>query len=191
MAPADAAHRHRRAAERFGRTVLGVADWSVPTPVPQWRARDVVAHLTGWLPPFLASAGGPALSDAHADAIADPVPAWLSQAAAVQRLLEDPDHRATALTDPYLGTMLLAEAIDRFYTTDVVLHTWDLARATGQDDRLDPDWCADVLAGMEPMEDAIRGSGHYGPRVAVSADADAQTRLLGFIGRDPAWQPPG
>ena len=35
------------------------------------------------------------------------------------------------------------------------MHTWDLARATGQDDRLDPDFCAALLAGMEPMEDAI------------------------------------
>ena len=43
---------------------------------------------------------------------------------------------------------------------------------------------------MEPIEDAMRASGQYGPRVAVAADADVQTRLLGFIGRDPAWRPP-
>ena len=83
--------------------------------------------------------------------------------------------------------MPLANAVDQFYTTDVFMHTWDLARATGQDDRLDPDFCAALLAGMEQMEEAIRSSGHYGSRVPVPDDADPQTKLLGFIGRDPAW----
>jgi hypothetical protein len=40
---------------------------------------------------------------------------------------------------------------------------------------------------MEAIEDVIRSSGQYGERVPVPADADAQTRLLGFIGRDPSW----
>ena len=88
-----------------------------------------------------------------------------------------------------MGELPVPDAIDRFYTVDVFMHTWDLARATGQDDRLDPGLCADLLAGMEPMEAVIRGSGQYGPRVPVAAEADAQTRLLGFIGRDPAWSP--
>ena len=37
------------------------------------------------------------------------------------------------------------------------------------------------------MEEVIRSSGQYGARVAVPADADPQTRMLGFIGRDPFW----
>ena len=45
--------------------------------------------------------------------------------------------------------------------------------------------CADLLAGMEPIEELLRSSGQYGPRVPVPDDADVQTRLLGFIGRDP------
>jgi hypothetical protein len=67
------------------------------------------------------------------------------------------------------------------------MHTWDLSRATGQDDRLDPGFCAQLLGGMEQMEEAIRSSGQYGPRVEVPGDSDTQTRLLGFIGRDPFW----
>ena len=38
---------------------------------------------------------------------------------------------------------------------------------------------------MLPMDEVLRGSGHYGPRVEVPDDTDAQTRLLAFIGRDP------
>ena len=65
------------------------------------------------------------------------------------------------------------------------MHTWDLSRATGQDETLDADKCAVMLAGMEPIEDAMRSSGQYGPRVEVPDDADVQTRMLAFIGRNP------
>jgi hypothetical protein len=85
----------------------------------------------------------------------------------------------------HLGEVPLDEAVDRFYTADVFMHTWDLARATGQDEALDPRRCAEMLEGMLPMDEALRSSGHYGPRVEVPDDADAQTRLLAFIGRTP------
>jgi hypothetical protein len=44
---------------------------------------------------------------------------------------------------------------------------------------------------MEAAEDAIRASGEYGERVEVPPDADVQTRLVAFIGRDPLWRPAG
>ncbi|MEJ7666332.1 MAG: hypothetical protein WKG07_45885 [Hymenobacter sp.] len=69
--------------------------------------------------------------------------------------------------------------------TDVFLHTWDLARATGLDERLDPEEVHRLYEGMEPMDEVPRGSGHYGPRVEVPDDADEQTRLIAFIGRRP------
>jgi len=94
------------------------------------------------------------------------------------------------LENPHLGRLPVDQAIDRFYTTDVFLHTWDLARATGQDDRLDPQLCADLLAGMEPIDELLRSSGQYGARVTVPQDAGPQDRLIGFIGRDPAWVAP-
>jgi hypothetical protein len=46
--------------------------------------------------------------------------------------------------------MPLGQAIDMIYTSDVFLHRWDLARATGQDETLDPDKCAAMLEGMLP-----------------------------------------
>ena len=65
------------------------------------------------------------------------------------------------------------------------MHRWDLARATGLDERLDPAICAEMFAGMEPLDDLLRSSGQYGPRVVVPDDADVQTKLLAFIGRTP------
>jgi hypothetical protein len=38
-----------------------------------------------------------------------------------------------------------------------------------------------------PIEDLMRQSGQYGPRVEVPDDADVQTRFIAFIGRDPDW----
>jgi uncharacterized protein (TIGR03086 family) len=84
--------------------------------------------------------------------------------------------------------MPLDVAVDRFYTTDVFMHAWDLARATGQEPGLDPDLSAELVAGMEPIDDLLRSSGQYGPRVPVPDDAPAQDRLAAFIGRDPGWR---
>lgn len=181
--PADPAGRHRAVSAAFTDRVRGTSDWDTPAPVAGWRARDVVGHLVGWFPEFLESATGLAL-DRGPSPEEDPVAAWQVHSGAVQRLLDGPE-ASTPFQHPMVGAMPLPDAVDRFYTTDVFLHTWDLARATGQDERLDPQTCADLLAGMTPIEELLRSSGQYGPRVEVPDDADVQTQLLGFIGRDP------
>ncbi|GAA4234824.1 maleylpyruvate isomerase family mycothiol-dependent enzyme [Actinomadura meridiana] len=183
------AERHREIGLLFTDRVKGTSSWDVPSPVDDWTARDVVRHLTEWFPAFLASgadielAGGPSVDD-------DPVAAWQVHCDAVQALLDDPATADRVLTNPHIGSLPLDRAIDQFYTSDVFMHTWDLARATGQDDRLDAEFCGMLLSGMEPIDDILRSSGQYGPKIAVPDDADAQTRLLGFIGRDPFWTPP-
>ena len=188
MAPSDhPAERHREIAGRFTDRVRGTRSWDAPAPVAGWTARDVVRHLTGWFPAFLASGAGIELIRGPS-VDADPVAAWRVHHDGVQALLDDPAMASRELTNPHIGSLPLETAIDRFYTADVFMHTWDLARATGQDDRLDADFCAMLLGGMEPMEEVLRSSGQYGPRVEVPAGADVQTRLIGFIGRDPNWR---
>lgn len=184
LPPAEA---HRLIVGAFTATVEGVAPaaWEHPAPPAGWTARDVVRHLTEWFPPFLERAAGVALPPGPS-VDDDPVSAWRHQADVIQTVLDDPATSDRRLADPNVGDLPLADAIDRFYTADVFLHRWDLARATGQDETLDPAICAEMLAGMEPMDAALRASGHYGPRVEVPADADVQSRLLAFIGRDPA-----
>ena len=146
----------------------------------------MVQHLTEWLPALLADGAGIELSTG-VRVEEDPAAAWLAHAAAVQALLDDPGTADRLLQNPHLGQLPVDQAIDRFYTTDVFMHTWDLARATGQDDRLDPQLCADLLAGMEPIDELLRSSGQYGARVPVPPDAGPQDQLIGFIGRDPSW----
>jgi uncharacterized protein (TIGR03086 family) len=182
------ADRHREVGERFARVVDGARDWSVPTPVPEWTAVDVLRHLLDWLPGLLAAAAEVRLPPV-ADPEVDPVASWQERHAQVQALREDPDRAGRQVERPF-WTGRLDAMVDAFWTGDVFLHTWDLARATGQDDRLDEATCAEMLVGMEPIEALMRSSGQYGPRVPVPADASVQDRLLGFIGRDPSWRPP-
>jgi len=185
--PTEPAERHRAVAAGFTARVRGTTDWDAPAPVAGWRARDVVAHLVDWFPEFLATATGLTL-DRGPSPEEDPVGAWQVHSDAVQRLLDGPEAE-TAFAHPMVGEMPLPAAVDRFYITDVFMHTWDLARATGQDERLDPQTCEELLAGMEPIDELLRSSGQFGPAVPVPDDADAQTRLLGFIGRDPMPNP--
>ncbi|GIM91895.1 TIGR03086 family metal-binding protein [Paractinoplanes toevensis] len=180
------AERHRTVGATFADRVRGTKDWEAPAPVAGWTARDVVRHLVEWFPGFLAGGTGITLPTGPT-ADDDPVAAWQNQYDTVQALLDDPATEQLVLSNPHLGEVPLDRAIDQFYTSDVFMHTWDLSRATGQDDRLDEGFSAALVGGMEPMEDIIRSSGQYGPRVPVPAGADAQTRLLGFIGRDPFW----
>ena len=188
MSSLDAAERHRRHAGAFTELVRGTRDWEAPAPVEGWTARDVVGHLVEWFPGFLRG-GSDVELPAGPSVAEDPIGAWEAQCDAVQALLDDPATPTKDFTNRHTGDLPLDQAVDRFYTADVFMHTWDLARASGQDGRLDADFCAELLAGMEPIEEIMRSSGQYGARVAVAGDAPAQDRMLGFIGRDPDWRP--
>jgi uncharacterized protein (TIGR03086 family) len=182
------AERHRQIADGFTARVQGAKHWDGPSPVADWTARDVVRHLVEWLPAFLESGSGVKLP-AGPSVDDDPVAAWQHHQAAVQALLDDPATPQLMLENEHIGNVPLDRAIDQFYTSDVFMHTWDLARATGQDDRLDTEMCTMLMSGLEPMDEMLRGSGQYGPRVAVPDDAGVQARMIGFIGRDPYWTP--
>ncbi len=183
---ATAAEAHRATAAEFTATVEAVdpARWDDPAPVDGWSARDVVGHLIEWSESFLGSQTdlvfpeGPAVAD-------DPAAAWRIHTAAMQSALDDPEAADRVYEFDHMGTMALAGVIDMIYTPDVFLHRWDLARATGLDETLDPVRCAAMYEGMLPMDEVLRQSGQYGPRVDVPDDADAQTKLLAFIGRTP------
>lgn len=67
---------------------------------------------------------------------------------------------------------------------DTFIHGWDLARATAQDDRLDPELVEIVYAMFEPHAAELAASGAFGTPVAIETGADTQTRLLAMLGRD-------
>lgn len=181
MSPAD---QHASDAARFAEIAdsAGPEDWDRPSPVAGWTARDVVGHLVEWLPGFL-ERGGVSLPDV--DVASDPAAAWRRRAADVQAVLEEQGTRE--FESPRFGILSVGSAIDRFYTNDVWMHSWDLAKALGREIDLGEERCAQALVAMEPMDDLLREGDQFGPKVPVPDDAPAQDRFLGFIGRDPYW----
>jgi uncharacterized protein (TIGR03086 family) len=157
--------------------------WDNPAPCDGWVARDVVRHLVEWLPAFffgtwdIACAPIPSVDD-------DPAGAWAAVDRAIQSALDDPEI-AGRERETHMGQVTFEATIAMICTSDVLVHTWDLARATGGDETLDPEAVHRLVEGMEPADQAMRDSGHFGPRVAVADDADEQTRLIAFFGRQP------
>jgi uncharacterized protein (TIGR03086 family) len=66
---------------------------------------------------------------------------------------------------------------------DVLVHGWDLAKATGQDTTLDPELVEACWDLAQREADMVRGSGVFGEEVPVPHDAPLQDRLLAFLGR--------
>jgi uncharacterized protein (TIGR03086 family) len=182
----DSAERYRKVAAQFTRRVEAVPDgaWDNPAPCEGWVARDVIRHLVAWLPDhFFGTWGvehtpGPSVDD-------DPAAAWAAVDRSIQAALDDPAIAGAAQASGERGPMTFEASIDMICTPDVLIHTWDLARATGQDDTLDPDEVQGMADAMEPMDKMLRDSGHFGPRVPVPDDADEQTKLIAFTGRQP------
>jgi uncharacterized protein (TIGR03086 family) len=181
MTPAD---RYRANAAAFTERVEAVPAhaWENQSPCEEWTGRDVVRHVVDTSAMFLGYIGqevppGPSVDD-------DPVAAWHIARDAVQRALDDPA-LATREYQGMFGTQTFEEGVARFIGPDLVVHSWDLARATGGDEHLDEDACRDVLAQWAPLAPHMRAPGGFGPEIEAPPGADAQTRLLAFAGRRP------
>ena len=81
------------------------------------------------------------------------------------------------------GEQPFESLVGRLLCADTLIHTWDLARATGQDDRLDEEAAERALDFLTPIDDAIRGPGGFAPKLKAPPGADARARLLAFTGR--------
>ncbi len=175
--------RHRRACAGFARVAHAVPTdaWAAPTPCTDWTARDVVEHIIGFhdfllLRPLGVRAQRPR---------EDPAARWDATSVALFTALDADDvlDRATEL--PGGGTSTPRTMLDAL-TTDVLVHTWDLARATGQPAALDDELCerayAAAIAGT-----FTRAEGMIGPEFVIAPDAPITDKLVAFYGRDPAW----
>lgn len=182
----DPASQWRSIAAEFTDRVQAVADgeWDNPTPCDGWVARDIISHLVEWVPPFL-EAGADVTLDGIPSVDDDPAAAWAHLDGQIRNILDDEAVADQSFDHPQAGKHPLDVAIERFVLGDVFLHTWDLARATGQDETLDSHTVDSMLEGLAAMGDALQESGQYGPPVSVAADADSQTKLLALTGRQP------
>ena len=179
------AERFRRIAAGFTERAAAVSGdgWLRAAPCEGWIARDIVRHLVEWVPAVIGQSGLIFASETSVDV--DPVGAWTLLADTLQAALDDPTVAAREFDAGPPGSVTVEFAIGMMVLGDVLIHTWDLARATGQDEYIDTAIASEMLVGMQPIDDMLRASGQYGPKVAVPADADDQTKLIAFTGRNP------
>jgi len=165
------------------------------TPCPGCAVHNMLGHMAGLAIAFR-DAGrkdlGPTTDTSPNAVVPDIEPGWR------ETLPKALDELAEAWRDPAAwtgvtraGGVSLPGAVAAAVAADeLVVHGWDLARATGQ--AYEPDAVA-LQASYEFLaaaaEEPNRGGGAFGPVVPVSDDAPLLDRVIGLSGRDPGWKP--
>jgi uncharacterized protein (TIGR03086 family) len=186
--PADQAELHRRAVEEFAARVHAVADdqWELPTPCSDWNVRQLVNHLVyenRWTAPLMGGSTIAEVGDRYeGDLLGDkPKAAWDESAEEATRSVQA-EGALERVVDLSSGPTPAGEYVLQLFA-DHLIHGWDLARAIGADERLDPelvDACAAWFVSMEPHYRAVGAIGH---RPELPPGAGAQTSLLAAFGR--------
>lgn len=180
----ETAQRFRSRANQFASHVDAAAgSANTPTPCEGWVVRDVVMHTIETERDFLVGLG---LDVGERPDPTDVATAWRTHADTVTEMLAR-DGVAETPYDGYLGPTTIGATMADFYGWDLIVHGWDIARATGQEWQVsdeDVDWLGSTADGWG---DALRGEGICGPEVPVAPDAPARDRLLARLGRDPHW----
>ncbi|MBV9253740.1 MAG: TIGR03086 family protein [Actinobacteria bacterium] len=162
-----------------------------PTPCSEWDVRGLINHIVGGAFFFAAvaetgkppeGAGGDTdftagdMAENYAQAVKADLAAW-ARPGALEQMCELP-----------FGTMPGQFALSLHFV-DNLTHGWDLARATGQDETLDPELCGAAMAMVEAsISDDIRSTqpgAPFGPKVDVADGAAPHERLVAFLGRHP------
>jgi uncharacterized protein (TIGR03086 family) len=181
---------HDRALAGTRRYVAGVGDtqWSGPTPCDGWDVRELVNHIVSgnfWAGEL---AGGKTIEQVgdrlDGDVLGnDPVAAYDESARAASEAFHAPgamEAPCAVSYGPVPGEVYLGHRY-----IDVLIHGWDVAKATGQDTKLDPELVEACWAVIEPQKDLLLGSGAFGTDHTAPAGADRQAALLAMLGRTP------
>ena len=176
------AERYDRLSAAFASRVAGIRpdQWDHPTPCEDWTVRDLVAHVVDSPHTFVGFIDrevppGPSVDQ-------DPVEAFARGRDTVQGLLRDPATATQTYVGP-LGERTFEWAVDSFLSFDLVVHGWDLARATGQDEAMPPEELDRLERQAREWGEMARAPGVFAQPVEAPEGADDQTRVLAFLGR--------
>ncbi len=187
----DLVELHGRCGRRFAALVAGVGpeQWHDGTPCSEWDVRTLVHHLLyeqRWVPPLLEGLTIEQVGrQFEGDLLVGDASAWPGLlASAIGQA-----HVAVAQPGALDRTVHLSfgDTSGQEYvmqlTADLAIHAWDLARATWQDEALDPGVVALMLPWAEANADLLAASGMFGSRIDTGPGAPDDVRLLGLLGR--------
>jgi uncharacterized protein (TIGR03086 family) len=178
--------------------LLGVDDdeLSAPTPCDEWTVAALLDHLMGLAYGFAQAARKrtdlPGLDGPPPQPSAQHLSRhWRSR---LPVLLED---LASAWKDPAAwtgtatvgGVTMPATAAGTVGMNELIVHGWDLARATGQDYAADPR-TLEVLIEFLSQGPSEGASGQFGPAIPAEPEDDLLDQALALAGRHPSWRPP-
>ena len=162
------------------------------TPCTEWTVQNLITHnikVTGFAHGMLSEnitenameVGGPLPSEG-------PVSALEAGVAKVLEFVKAPGSAATRINTPF-GEMTRGECL-MAPVMDLLVHTWDLAKGTGQNTTLDGSLVGVCFAAFEPQMDGMRqmemdGKHFFGPAVSVPSSGSTQDKLIGMMGRQP------
>jgi uncharacterized protein (TIGR03086 family) len=151
--------------------------WDAPSPCEGWTARQVVAHVVnghrGILamvdrrPPVAADGVGvgPMSGAPPVGPDADLVVAFTRCRDDMLAMLADPVRSATPLPGGPLGPVPVAHAVSVIGSLELLVHTWDLARAVGGDEKLDPEQVERTHTALVPHYEALQRTGAFRPSI--------------------------
>ncbi len=155
-----------------------------PTPCTQWRVRDLINHVVGGNLRFVAIVAGTPPPDRGVDHLGgDPLGAFRSSVKALSEAFAEHDVLSHSYSTPIgdgPGELLVRMRMD-----ELVVHGWDLARATGRSTDLDRELVAEARALFDAAPVIPRGEGRsFGEPKPTPPDATDADRLAAFLGRD-------
>lgn len=173
---------YNTAADGFAAVLNGCGDeLSGQSPCEGWNAKDVIDHVLNGATYYVGAFGGQA-----PEIEGDPATRYAALRAAIVETV-GAVQASGVLDEPVMtpvGMEMPGGRLFGIFTTDTLLHTWDLARATGQDVELDAELLERSWQNMLPLDEVIRRPGVFGPKVDVGDDAPRAVQALAFFGRD-------
>ncbi|MEV6237255.1 TIGR03086 family metal-binding protein [Lentzea sp. NPDC051838] len=179
------------AADRLAGLVRNVTDGDLkaPTPCPDYTVGDLLDHVNGLSVAFtMAALKTPLDGTASGDASRLPLDFRESMPLRLGELAEA--WRASSAWDGMTragGVDLPGEVAGAVALDEIVLHGWDLARATGQPFDVDEDLLQVVHGFVSSIGPDDRDGSLFGRAVEVDSNASLLDRVLGLSGRNPAW----
>ncbi len=163
-------------------------DLDSPTPCTDFDLRTLLTHFAGTTTAFVHAGSSRSLDpDDPWGSNVKLSQEWPSQLEGNLSQIATGWSRAEALDGSIDGSQMPARALGEMLLIEVILHGWDVARASGQQVEISDALGAEVLRCVSATADQGREFHAYGPEVTVAEDASDLDKALGLAGRDPNW----